>query len=468
MNSNQKPVNAWMYIGDDAPSGTNYNDPTSCYQSLIRNKTYNYLDILFLGFFTSVDITGSDYMGFDIMPGTHPGGLTNQDYLSSTLTDARAINSSLPIVATIGYNSGIYSNIFKSSGKVNAHGVTITDEMCATQFAKNVGTFLTTNKMDGVDLDWEWPIQDEISTARFTILINALRTEFDSLTGASKYYITISPASYGTMVADTVNTKMDLVNLQLYGNSYIGTTCIQNGIDKSLLAYGAKFESIGNGDVVPYQTAKQAYDGYNADDYKAGITQWRVNSGDFAFEQAQQMILFELMHGPKGNSFDDMPIVTAATDPSKTPNAPQITSLNIRFGDVLNAIQVNNSVTFINPENQPVVLDYNMPMHGGDSGTAAPEIVLDSGDYLVGISGYTGVWFGWDCVLQISFTTKNGKVYGPYGSMNNASSKVAFTSPTPPSGHAIVAFSGKTVNVPLASGPNTDIIASIDVSFAEA
>ena len=80
------------------------------------------------------------------------------------------------------------------------------------------------------------------------------------------------------------------------------------------------------------------------------------------------------------------------------------------------------------------------------------------------ISGYTGTWFGWNCLLQLTLKTKNGKTYGPYGSMAHATSQMPF-SYTAPQGQALLAFYGKTVNVPLADGSRTDIIASLGGRF---
>jgi hypothetical protein len=65
-------------------------------------------------------------------------------------------------------------------------------------------------------------------------------------------------------------------------------------------------------------------------------------------------------------------------------------------------------------------------------------------DPIVTISGYTGTWLGESVVAQVQFETKNGVIFGPYGSMNGVTSKTPFSA-TAPAGQSIVAFSGATV-----------------------
>lgn len=229
-----------------------------------------------------------------------------------------------------------------------------------------------------------------------------------------------------------------------------------SGIDvKAKLAYGAKFESIGNGDSTPYQTARQAAAWYaplcqGTPSYNV-YTQWRLNSGNFQYEQAQQMILYQLVYGLPGTSFDDTPIIGAAGNPLTS-------QLVIRSGNVLDAIQATNAGTY-----DQIPVAYQL-LHGGNGGSPS-TVAIPAGDAVAQVSGYTAVWFGWNCVLQITITTRNGKVLGPFGTMSNASSKTPFNF-TAPKGQSIAAFSGSIVNVPLAGGGNTNIIASLAASYA--
>jgi hypothetical protein len=247
-----------------------------------------------------------------------------------------------------------------------------------------------------------------------------------------------------------VNQAFDFVNLQLYGGADPGEFT-QAGVSQDLLAYGAKFESIGGGDTTPYQDAQNAYQGMVDGSYGVA-TQWRLNSGNFQYEQAQQMILYQLVYGLPGDSFDDTSIVGAAGN-------PPISGLLVRSGDVLDAVQSTNTGSYAG---QPV--QYTLPQHGGNSGTPG-TVAIPAGDSLAEVSGYTGTWFGWECVLQITLTTRNGATFGPFGTMSNASSKTPF-SYTAPQGQSIVAFSGTTVEVPLAGGGTTQIVAGLNASSA--
>jgi hypothetical protein len=305
--------------------------------------------------------------------------------------------------------------------------------------------------LDGLDIDWEYKLSTYTPTKQMSLVLNALRTAFNAQPGI--YYLTLSPATAEHLDGSVVNSTVDFLNLQLYSGFTNASefTQIPPGISQSLLAYGAKFESIGNGDTNPYQNAQNAYQQMNSGGY--GIsTQWRLNSGDFQYEQAQQMILYQLVYGIPGTTFDDTPIIGAAGNPT-------ISQMVVRSGEVLDAIQATNSGTF---SGDPV--SYILMQHGGNGGNAS-AVAIPSGDSISEVSGYSGIWYGWQCVLQITIKTFGGKVFGPYGTMTSASSKTPFTF-TAPSGQSIVAFSGSIVNVPLAGGGTTNIIASLSATIA--
>ena len=86
-------------------------------------------------------------------------------------------------------------------------------------------------------------------------------------------------------------------------------------------------------------------------------------------------------------------------------------------------------------------------------------------DPIVTISGYTGSWYGWQCVLQLTLTGKSGATYGPFGTMAGSTTQTPFKQ-SAPAGQSVVAFSGSTVTVPLANGSQTAIIASLNAVFA--
>ena len=447
MTTPPRSLNAWILLDEDEPSGTSYQSPNSSYQSLIKNGVYQSLDMLSVCFFittpTAADTTPSgNGDSYTIQIGNknskHPDGSTTEEYLKWVIQDSKKSNPSIKVLATLGYGQDYFSNIFNNHRK--------TPQENANDFANNLVAYLKKYNLDGFDVDWEGGFASSITPQQFALLFTAIRQEM-----GSNYLLTLSPASVGTLDATTVNNCFDFVNLQLYSGFTSAVEFTNAGVNRNLLAYGAKFESTGNGSAAPFQTPQNANEEARRGAYNI-ITQWRLNSGDFQAEQAYQLILAQLWNGNSSNQFDDTPIANAAGNPN-------ITGVQVYAGDVLNALQITNTGTF-----QGVKIPYLMPQHGGQSG-AKQTVTLDAGDSITEVSGFTGVWFGWECVLQLTITTAKGRVYGPYGNMNGASSKTAFSF-VAPSGQSIVAFSGSTVNVPLADGSQTDIIASLDVSFS--
>jgi hypothetical protein len=446
MNTPGKSVNAWIFLGEDEPSGTNYQSPNSSYQSLITYGVYNYLNMVNICFVNTVPTSsttvptgdGSTYT-IELQAISHPGGYTNQQYMDWLIQDARQANPNIKILATLGYADNEFTQIFSSNPNEWQQN--------AADYAANLVQYLEYYNLDGFDIDWEGGFSGATTQQQFQILFTAIRNAFNAQ--SKYYYLTLSPADVGTLDGPTVNNTCDWVNLQLYSGFTYPSEFIQAGISKSLLAYGAKFEVNGS---VPYQSAQNAYQGYTSGGYNV-ITQWRLNSNDFQYEQAQQMILFELVYGIAGTAFNDAPIIGAAGN-------PPITSMMVRAGDVLDAIQATNTGSF-----EGTSVQYQLLQHGGNGGNAN-SVTIPNGDSIAQISGYTGDWYGWNCVLQITITTRNGKVFGPFGTMNGALTKTPFNY-TAPSGQSIVAFSGNIVNVPLAGGGNTDIIESLNVTYAD-
>lgn len=448
MSTPSKSVNAWIFLGEDEPAATNYKSPDSCYQSLITYGVYSATDMVNICFADTVATSATTVPPGDgsshtlqLQPQTHPGGYTNQQYMDWTIADARRVNPKVKILITLGYDSGELSQIFskdQSQWQQNA-----------TDFANNLVAYLQHYDLDGFDVDWESPIPYETTKQQFNILFTAVRAAFNAQ--SRSYYLTLSPADVGELDAATVNSAFDFVNLQLYSGFTTKSEFVNAGVSPSLLAYGAKFEANG---ATPYQDAQSAYKGSLAGGYGI-ITQWRLNSGNFQFEQAQQMILYQLVYPPAGPAFNDAAIIGAAGN-------PLISDMLVRSGDVLDAVQATNSGIFSNGWQQSTVR-YILSQHGGNGGNAATA-KIPNGDPLAAVSGYTGVWYGWNCVAQLMLRTRAGKVFGPYGSMAGVTAKTPFSF-TAPAGQSVLAFSGSTVNVPLAGGGRTDIIASLQPHF---
>jgi hypothetical protein len=457
----QHGVNAWIYLNEDEPPGTNYNSANSCYQSLIQNNVYSCINFLGIAFFEVVP--GSNGFTIQIGNGCHLGNaatpntfLSNQQYLQYILSDARKVNPNIKFLATMVYSGNqTLAAVFSCGGD---------PQVQAAAFAQNLVAFLDATGMDGLDVDWESDVAATMTQIQFQILFSAIRTAFNSHQG--KYlYLTMAPAwTYPSIDYPTLNSAFNIVSPQFYDGSQL-SEYLKQGVSPSVIGYGAQFEPDNS---APNASAQQVWgvvtEGFTYDQtfYNfQDIFMWRLNSGNYQFEQAQLMILSQLAKTPDGNSFDDTPIVAAAGN-------PPITQMTIQSGDVLNAIQtVNTGSGPYNFGTQPegtTIGIFTLLQHGDSSGVSE-TITIPADDPITAVSGYTGVWYGWNCVLQLTLTSQSGKMYGPYGSMAGATSQQAFTQ-SGESGQTVVAFKGSTVTVPLAGGGQAAIIASLTAVFA--
>lgn len=439
-----KSVNAWIYLDEDDPQGTGYTSINSSYQSLVNNQVYTCTDMLFVCFFSVVP-DGKGYFTIEIgnKNVVHPDGSTTEQYLQYTIRDARAQNPGVKILSTLNYNTNTLSQIF--SGDQQQWPVQ------AGNFASNVKDYLQSMQMNGFDIDWEGAFASAITPQQFSILFKALRSAFN--TAADYMYITICPAETGNLDVATVNSCFDMVNLQLYSGFTFPSDYTDIGINPLLLGYGAKFES-------NYQNANDAWNGakagfsFNGQQYVYNnITQWRLNSNNYIFEQGQQILLYNLAYNQPGSVFNDGAIVARAGN-------PLLTSLIIRSGEVLDAVQATNTGVFSGS-----YAELGLLQHGGNGGNNN-VINLNAGDCITEVTGYTGTWFGWNVVAQISIKTMQGMLYGPFGTMNNVTGKKAFTY-TAPDNQSIAALNGSTIQVPNVQGNTTFVVSELSVSYEQ-
>jgi hypothetical protein len=283
-------VNAWIFLNEDQPDGTNYNSSNSSYQRLIQQRIYQSVDILNICFVTTLPTgpktvpqgDGSSYtLSTGDPPPSHPGGLTNQDYMLFVNRDAHRLNPEIKVTVTLQYGDpNAIANIF-SNPKYSP-------PQNAARFAANLMTYLKTYKLDGFDIDWEYPLSDSTSQQQFGLLINAIRTQFKQQTN-QHYFLTISPNTVANIDPVAINNSLDFINFQLYADSTLPSQYAQQGVRPNLFAYGALFETGGG-----QKTAEQAYQDNQAN-YRFNIyTCWRLNSGNFVFEQTQQQRLYQL------------------------------------------------------------------------------------------------------------------------------------------------------------------------------
>lgn len=287
-------VNAWIFLNEDEPAGTNYNSPNSCYQRLIQQNIYQSVDILYICFVTTTPtgvhtVPSGDGSSYTIEMGasSHPDGLTNQDYMDSIIRDARKNNPGIKIAVTLNWGDGsLISNIFSNPD--------YSDQQNAEHFAANLVAYLKNYTLDGFDIDWESPISSQTTRNQFTYLINAIGEQFQKQTD-KHYYLTLSPAEVGNLDATAVNSFINFVNLQLYSGFTFPSEFKNAGVNPELFAYGAKFEAVCSSSEKGYQTAEEAYQD-NKEHYHYDIfTNWRLNSSNYVFEQTQQQQLYQLV-----------------------------------------------------------------------------------------------------------------------------------------------------------------------------
>ncbi|SMC51056.1 CAP domain-containing protein [Kibdelosporangium aridum] len=120
--------------------------------------------------------------------------------------------------------------------------------------------------------------------------------------------------------------------------------------------------------------------------------------------------------GPVGvasATFDDTEQAKALEQKGK-----RLTKLVLRWGDVVDSITA-------------VYGDEALGEHGGrgippETGTIS-EVPIARHDPIVEVAGFHGKWFVGHYVQQMSFKTKLGKTYGPFGSRNHADTSAAFS-----------------------------------------
>ena len=297
MHNNSPLVNAWIFLNEDEPAGTNYNSSNSSYQQLIQNNVYQSVDILNICFLTTLPTSpktvpqgdGSSYtLSTGNPPPSHPGGLTNQDYMQYIVRDARKNNPNIKIAVTLVY--GPASSDPNSNGRAIANifaNSKVSPQQNANNFAANMMAYLKKYELDGFDIDWESELSDVTTQQQFAMVVNAIGAQFRQQTN-KPYYLTLSPAVATHLDAAAVNSNMDFVNLQLYSGFTLPSDFVKAGVDAKLFAYGAKFES-------NFQTASEAFQDNQKNYHYKIFTCWRLNSNNYVFEQQQQQSLHQLV-----------------------------------------------------------------------------------------------------------------------------------------------------------------------------
>ena len=290
--------NAWIFLNEDEPAGTNYNSPTSAYQRLLEKGVYKANDIINLCFVDIVPTSantipqgdGSSFtLFFDKV--THPANgdgtvPTNQDYMQWIVRDAKAQNPAIKVCLTLLYGKQhLISQIYPDPANP--------DKASAEAFANNVVTYLKHYGLDGFNIDWEWNyLSDDTTQAQFKTTFSALGPKLK----AAGMLLTMGPATKNHLDPETVNENFDIIAFQMYYSTGLPSEFIDYGIKPDAFAYGAKFEANGSSspDGQGFQTADQAHAAMQAYGFKA-VTTWRLNSQNYIFEQDQQLALSSLV-----------------------------------------------------------------------------------------------------------------------------------------------------------------------------
>lgn len=276
-------VNAWISI-DDEPFNTKYDEPTGCYQTLIKYDIYQSIDILYICFVKIVPT------GIDTIPygdgSSYTLQMDNIAYMKQILRDARKNNSDIKLGVTLDYKDKDMINRIFSSGNPTQD---------ANRFATNLFEYMFHYGLNALDVFWDGPLSNNTTVNNFKYFFSTIGKSFRDWNNT--YYLSISPANNHNTDTDTINDYINIVNLQLYKNTRLQDQF--NGVSKNLFAYGAKFESTYPTELYftkGYQTALSAYMLNTSDYHFNGYINWRLNSENFLFEQTQQQVLYALIH----------------------------------------------------------------------------------------------------------------------------------------------------------------------------
>jgi hypothetical protein len=285
--------NAWIFLNEDNPAGTNYNDPTSQYQRIISEGLYELSDMISLCFVdivpTSADtIPAGDGSSYTLLLDsvTHPAGPngevpTNQDYMEWIVRDAKQANPKIKVLLTLLYGKQhMISQIYPDPANPDAAS--------AEAFADNVVAYLQHYNLDGFDIDWEWHyLSDDTTQAQFKATFSAVGPALKT----NAMLLTMGPATTNHLDPDTVNQHFDIIAFQMYYSDSLPGEFVDYGIQPDAFAYGAKFET-GSG----FQTADNAYAQMQTYGFKA-VTTWRLNSSNYVYEQDEYKALAKLVLG---------------------------------------------------------------------------------------------------------------------------------------------------------------------------
>ncbi|GAA1940568.1 hypothetical protein GCM10009738_12340 [Kitasatospora viridis] len=278
-----EPIAAgWMYLADDYGRPT-YDDIPATWSAI----NFAHVDVLYVGPF-GIQPDGT----FDERGQSPQSPLAKR--LRWVVEHARAENAKIRIIASQWWGCGdsdcapLWGNDLSAlSGSTEA-------------YAESVARFVQRNDLDGFDIDYEGGnVTEQVGD-----ILGKVRAQFDALgrqTGR-RYFETVSPAEPTYLDEPGIATDLDYVNIQTYegGSSQTASDYTSIGFDRSQLLYGYCPET-----ACDTPTLAEAEAGYQnvtsgVPQPLAGIHLWRLNSGNYQQENADQEEIYRYLHGGLG------------------------------------------------------------------------------------------------------------------------------------------------------------------------
>lgn len=237
--------------------------------------------------------------------------------------------------------------------------------------------------------------------------------------------------TFSPTVTDYNQDPNDLLSAQIYQQHPIdGTPTWQNGIGDLLRQYGMLYPIMGRFQLWTYEGVA-----INREKILRVLTTDISQPLHMPVSRDLSEIRTKLVVGWLESGMPYGPIGPVGGSGTPWDNGPTvtgwgpITSLLVRSGDIIDGLQASYG-------------SRSAPFEGGPGGS--PNVIDLSGETIVAMSGYTGVYFGTTQVAQLTFRTASGKTFGPYGTMANVAQAQSFDVAAPQGG-AIQSFFGTTI-----------------------
>lgn len=280
---------AWMYMSDDQQ----YNTIPQTWS----NINFKDVDVLYIGP-AGVQADGT----FGLYSSAKTGDLANR--FKWIIQTARSQNPNIKIIVSQwwGNGDGIWGNPLNS----------LNTEAAISKYTDSVAAFLqsylsVSGGVDGYDIDYE----DNNVVSSISTITSQIRTKMDALSkenGGRPFYLTVSPDT--TSYLSTAVAWLDFVNMQTYDAGYYLTAqdFTNVGLESKQLLYGTCPETgcsnppvcNSNNQCDATYEACQAECAYTDDKLAgiplAGIHLWRLNSGNYIYEDQVQAQIYSFLH----------------------------------------------------------------------------------------------------------------------------------------------------------------------------